>query len=259
MNPEIKIFSVFHKAAPIPAVDYVIPIFVGSSQTTNQKAIKDDTGDHIATLNSSFAELTACYWIWKNANRTGTDAWGLCHYRRYFTFNKIKYLIKKKSRINYNLNQKNINKVVSNDIYIKLQELLGSHDVILQRPEWAHKNRGKRYGIKEAYSMKHHLSDWELTLDVVKNKFPEYEKSITTFEKQKKMSYYNMMVARWEIWDDYLQWLFTILFEVKDSISAKSDTYQQRVFGFLSERLLNLYVSHNGLRPAYLTIALFEK
>ena len=67
------------------------------------------------------------------------------------------------------------------------------------------------------------------------------------------------MIARWDVWDNYLSWLFDILFEVNKQIEPKNDVYQQRVFGFLAERLLNLYVQHNRLRSAYLTVALFEK
>jgi hypothetical protein len=259
MLPQIKIYSVFHKEAPVPAADYVIPIFAGASQPTISKGIKDNTGENIADLNGSFAELTACYWIWKNLDKTGIDAWGLCHYRRYFTFPYNKYFFKKKSRRNFNLTQQNIDAIVSNEMYLKLQELLVTHDVILQRPEWALNKGGKKYSIKETYAKAHHLSDWELIIEVIIKKYPEYKRSILIFEEQQKMSYYNMMVTRWEIWDHYLEWLFDILNDVHEKIEFKSDTYQQRVFGFLSERLLNLYVLHHKLRPAYLTIALFEK
>ncbi len=260
MLPQIQLFTVLHKEAPVPAAKFVTPIFVGSSQiTSNHKAISDHTGDNIAELNSSFAELTACYWIWKNLDRTGIDAWGLCHYRRYFTFIYKKYLFKNKSRRYFALSQENIDAVVTKELYLKLQELLSTHDVILQRPEWALKKKEKKYSIKEAYAEAHHLSDWELVIQVILNKYPEYKSSISLFEKQQRMAYYNMMVARWEIWDHYLQWLFDILFQVREMIENKSDSYQQRVFGFLSERLVNLYVLHHNLRPAYLTIALFEK
>jgi Domain of unknown function (DUF4422) len=60
------------------------------------------------------------------------------------------------------------------------------------------------------------------------------------------------------VWDAYLEWLFSILFEVERRIIIPEDPYQARVFSFLSERLLHLYVHHNQLAVAYLPIASFD-
>lgn len=43
----------------------------------------DNTGDNISAKRSSFNELTVQYWAWKNVE---ADYYGLCHYRRYFSF-----------------------------------------------------------------------------------------------------------------------------------------------------------------------------
>lgn len=47
-----------------------------------------------------------------------------------------------------------------------------------------------------------------------------------------------------EVFNDYCQWLFNILSEVENSITIPTDPYQARVFGFLAERLLNIYVRY---------------
>ena len=55
-----------------------------------------------------------------------------------------------------------------------------------------------------------------------------------------------MMICSKENWDNYHEWLFDILFELEKNIQISEDSYQKRVFGFISERLLNLYLIHNN-------------
>ncbi|MDB5197912.1 MAG: hypothetical protein JWP88_2283 [Flaviaesturariibacter sp.] len=244
----------------MPKASYVVPIQVGAARTTQKlPMLRDDSGENISEQNPNFSELTALYWLWKNADRNGIEAWGLCHYRRYFSMDVRKLLFIKKSRIYYELTQSAIDAVVNNILYEKMQSLLQTHDVILQRPTYAHKKGGKTYTIEEAYAHAHHAVDWEITTAIIRRKYPAFSTSIDAFNKQVKMSYYNMMVARWTVWEGYLSWLFDILLEAQKEIHISTDPYQARIFGFLSERMLNLYVYHHRLRPAYLTIALFEK
>lgn len=40
------------------------------------------------------------------------------------------------------------------------------------------------------------------------------------------------MIVRKEIFDDYCEWLFSILFEVEKRIQISNNVYQARVFGF---------------------------
>jgi hypothetical protein len=261
MNPPtIKLYSVFHKPAPVPSAAYVVPIQVGAALSAQKlPMLRDDAGKNISVQNPNFSELTACYWLWKNADRSDVDAWGLCHYRRYFAMDKRKLFLIKKSRVYYPLCQQTVDAMVNEKLYKKMQTLLQDHAVILQRPAYAHKKGGKIFTIQEAYAQAHNAEDWETTTNIIRHKYPEYTDSIAAFNGTVKMSYYNMMIARWELWDHYLSWMFDTLFEAQKVIRISADPYQARIFGFLSERMLNLYVYHHRLRTAYLTIALFEK
>ena len=60
------------------------PLRCGAVYDTNSSLIPgDNTGDNISSKRLSFCELTVQYWAWKNYN---ADYYGLCHYRRYFSF-----------------------------------------------------------------------------------------------------------------------------------------------------------------------------
>ena len=51
----------------------------------------------------------------------------------------------------------------------------------------------------------------------------------------------------------YCEWLFKILFEVEKRTDISSyDSYQQRLYGFLGERLLNVWLRHRQAKVKYL-------
>ena len=77
-----------HKRGITVKNDMFLPIQVGAELSEFDLGIqKDNEGDNISNLNPYYCELTAIYYLWKN--RPGYDYYGLCHYRRYLTFNKI--------------------------------------------------------------------------------------------------------------------------------------------------------------------------
>ncbi len=217
----------------------------------------DDTGDHISHLNNYYSELTAAYWIVKNAEKN-TNAWGLCHYRRYLIPLVTKYFFKQKSRYYFKTSQAVLDGLLTDKLYTYLSELLITADVIVQKPASAKKEGRKVYTIKEGYFADHRSSDWEITMQVVVEKYPEYAKSIQGFGNGKYMCFNNVMITTWPVWEVYLSWLFDIFFEVQQRIDLPGKGYNERVFGFLGERLHNLFIYHNRLKPAYLTLGLFE-
>ena len=62
-----------------------VPVRCGAvfDKRENVTMLGDNTGDNISEKRMSFCELTVQYWAWKNVE---ADYYGLCHYRRYFSF-----------------------------------------------------------------------------------------------------------------------------------------------------------------------------
>ncbi|MEI7363628.1 DUF4422 domain-containing protein, partial [Pectobacterium parmentieri] len=76
-----------------------------------------------------------------------------------------------------------------------------------------------------------------------------------------KINLYNMFVSKKSIIDKYFEWLFPILFSVENKIPYQTyDHYQQRVFGFMAERLFNVWLHHNSrdFKIKYLSVVNVE-
>lgn len=57
-----------------------------------------------------------------------------------------------------------------------------------------------------------------------------------------------MFIMSRERFDEYSSWLFDILFEVERRVSISQYANQARIFGYMSEYLLNVYIHHNNLK-----------
>ena len=213
----------------------IVRMFVGGERTSALKTEdfhQDNSGINIAEKNSSFCELTGLYWAWQNGVFENNQYVGLVHYRRYFA-GKALYL-KKKS-------------IASES---ELLTILEKYDVILPRK--------RNYFIESIYSHyqhAHHIKDLDLTRDVITELQPEYLKSFDAVMQGRKLHLYNMFVMPSEKASEYCHWLFSILFELEKRIDVTLyDNYQKRVFGFIAERLFNVWILYNQLNVKYLPV-----
>lgn len=63
------------------------------------------------------------------------------------------------------------------------------------------------------------------------------------------MTYFNMFITTKELLDNYAKWIFNVFDYVENIIDLKGRTdYQKRAFGFLSERLFNVWLKHQNLK-----------
>ena len=129
-----------------------------------------------------------------------------------------------------------------------VQELLSDADIVMSCPYKV----GYPVGIH--YRVKHRACDFRAMRAVVREKFPEYMPAFRSVMRSTQMSLANMFIMRRELFDDYCRWLFGVLFEVERRIVISTDPFQMRVFGFMAERLMNVWVRHHGLRVKHLPV-----
>ena len=213
-----KIVIATHKSFNPPNDDICLPLHVGAIGKAKLGFTTDDTGDNISAKNESFCELTGLYWAWKNLD---ADAIGLCHYRRFF---------KASAR--------------------RIAAMLETTDCILPKP--------RNYFIESTYSQyahAHHAVDLDTTRDIIAERHPDCLAAFDATMKSTKGHRFNMLVMKRPLLDRYCAWLFDILFELEKrlDISAYSE-YDRRVFGFVGERLLDVWIRANGIRCAELPV-----
>lgn len=209
-------------------------IFVGDEKKAQEDMLTDATGDSIADKNPYYCELTALYWLWKNQELD--DYVGMCHYRRFFDLQDTsgKWIVKQASAV----------ADIAEEISAKRAvELLMQYDVIL--PVHA----ALAYTVEQDYCMAHRRQDWEEMKRVLKEMYPDYIPAAEKVFQSNRVHFYNMFVMRRDLFKSYMKWLFDILSEVEARIQIPyDDKVQRRVFGYLAERLFNVYIVHHRLQ-----------
>lgn len=230
----MKVFVVSHKIFEFPDDNGFLPIKVGNQNIKiAEKFVSDSSANNITQLNPFFCELTAAYWIWKNSQ---DEVVGLAHYRRYFSTKKNTLKIKGKNIASSN----------------ELISLLKNVDILVAKP--------RNYyfiSVKSHYIHAHHDSDYTQLRDEISLQHPTYLADFDHVMGGTKISLYNMFVCKKSLIDEYFVWLFPILFALEKKIPYQDyDAYQKRVFGFMAERLFNVWLYHqrNRLKIKYLPV-----
>lgn len=222
----VKIIVAAHKKYRMPCDPMYLPLFVGAEGKTDHEGnaldigfAKDNTGDHISELNPSFCELTGLYWAWKNLD---ADYIGLVHYRRHFCLHKTK---------------DPFDGVLS---YTQLEPYLGRIKVFVPNK--------RRYYIETLYSHyahTHYASQLDETGKIIAEKYPQYSENCKRVIRQRSGYMFNMMIMEKGFLNEYCEWLFDILFELKKRVDvADLSEFQGRFFGRVSEIIFNGWLDH---------------
>ncbi len=229
---DIKILIATHKPYWMPEDKIYLPVQVGFGDDLG--FARDNTGDNISTKNRNYCELTAMYWAWKNLE---ADYIGLAHYRRHFTV------------------RKGTDKHTLPVTYSELEPLLKDNDVLLPKKRY--------YYIETTYNQyihAHHKEDLDTTEEIIKEKCPEYLAAYKDVMAKTSGHRFNMFIMKKDIFDNYCEWLFMILSELEIRLDISSYSQNDaRVFGFVGERLLDVWINTNKISYKEIPYVFMEK
>lgn len=224
-----------HKPYRMPEDTLYLPVHVGRAGKADIGYTGDHTGQNISGKNPNFCELTGLYWAWKNLEY---DALGLAHYRRHFAVRRV-------------FSAKWDNVLDSRT----LGSLLEKADAIVPVP--------RNYWIETNYQQyvhAHHAADLDVTRRILAERYPEYLEKYDEVMKRTWGRRFNMFVMKRETADAYCTWLFDVLFELEKRLDISGySANDSRVFGFVAERLLDVWLETNRIRFVEQPVMFMEK
>jgi len=262
-NARMRVYlqTVHHKDDPALPVfkKYFAPIQVGRRQGAADLGVdRDDRGENIAHKNASYCELTAMYWVWKNIQ---ADYYGLMHYRRIFTArapsvaHNVHMLKQYFSGVGECFRYDRLgtlwpaNRVITDTRSLEsecraLQAFVAEEsrewDVLLPSPVFS-----RKLSMARQYAICNCQCDYLVMLDCIRERFPEMEKAAREASASRTFHLYNMFIMRKSVFEEYAECVFRLLADVEPKIDVTHrDAYQRRVFGFLAERFMNIFVRH---------------
>ena len=171
--------------------------------------LTDDQGDNISERNAFWSEFTGIYWAWKNID---ADILGVCHYRRYFKLD---------------VSEEHVSKLLQ-----KYDMIVIDGGKMLDRTSRA-RNLMSMTSQEDAY----------LFIDTVLSMHPEYYDAIYRYFYNSRFSYpYSMFIARKQMYDEFCEFVFPLLFEVEKRVRPHGYTRLKRTVGYFGEWSLGLFI-----------------
>lgn len=224
MENNIDIFIGAHKSYTFPTNPIYKIIYNGSDKLNTVLSVYKEEQE---LLHDLYGDVIRIDWIYNNIKDLKRYV-GLVQYRRYFDF--------------YN-NVPDIDKIFL------------THDIIIP-------NKFSVQNLYDQYVQCHDEASINPLLDILHEKYPEYE---STVEEWKQINYvipHNMFIMKQEDFIKFHNFLFNIFNEYIKRLNIKSmddvaklfKPRASRAIGFLSERLTTIYYKHNFTNPKYINV-----
>jgi len=183
----------------------------------------DNEGENISEKNPFWSEYTVLYWGWKNQKNVSYS--GLCHYRRYFDLD---------------IKEKNID------------SLLAKKDILVIKPIFPMLSKRERMNNLARITS---FEDAVLFLDTILYMYPQYNKEIMEYFFNSRLRVpFSMFIAKKEIFDQYCEFIFPVLFEMEKRIKQHGYSRQKRAIGYFGEFSLGLFMLCKHLKYKFVPL-----
>lgn len=197
-----KIIVATHKKYDMPKDDIYLPVFVGAA---NEKAFKFPYQRDDEGYNISYKNpyYSELTGLYWAYKNLKADYIGLCHYHRYMDLEGVN---------------------------------IENHEIVLPRK--------RHYYIETIYDQYRHAHG-SIGLDtariIIEKDYPDYLCFFDEHMLRRSEHNCNMFVMRYDIFVEYCEFLFDILFKIEEIIGNEN-----RLYGYISERLLDVFISKNN-------------
>lgn len=237
-DPKIKLLICYHKKAPLFKDEILTPIHVGRAlaekrmdlqseewKWLEENLIGDDTGENISDKNSSYNEMTAIYWAWKNYDELGNpDYIGLMHYRRHFILDDKNLDV---------FNVRDFDEETYLDILNYSPEKLAG---IVEGCDFL-PHIGKVNNVYKHYTENQRKEDIDLANRIILEKYPEYKETMKKYYSGNYSNFCNMCIFSRKLFFKYCEWIFSVLEEFERRVDMSEKRF------FISERLTGIFVA----------------
>lgn len=195
----------------------------------------DNGGDNLSKENQYWSEITGMYWAWKNLPKSKYV--GLCSYRRFFNF-------KTSTRPIELVKTEFAQSILAEIDYDNIDKLFATNDIILPVPYTY------AWSIRRVCSKNYNDADFDKLENHIKINCPEYYAAYRdVMYNSNAVVGHNMFVMKWDDFQEYCGWVFNVLLAMKEKIDPEDyPIHQIRVFGYMHELLLPVYVKQKQMR-----------
>lgn len=248
---KVNVFIPYASIVPVYSTKVFHPIFTGE---VNKKlvtdALQDSRGENIFEKSRVYGELSAYYWVWKNLQNISTDSRagllsrqlkpdyvGFCQFYHFFDFTADSKVFAPFNLIYLD----EFTKLFKNYTEENVLEFAQGYDVVVPA------KIPLATTLYEEYLKNHKKEDLDLATEVIKELYPDYAAAVNTAMTANFMYPLGNFLMKREIFNDFCEWLFTILGEVEKRIDWNNyGRYRDIVSSsFAAERFLNIWLQYN--------------
>lgn len=238
-------YIIYHCDHPVPpnSESHTVLAKGGFVPPEGTRYVTDANGDHVAELSSSWSEITAMYWVWKNAEKP--DYVSFPHYRR-----QLWFIGRSQSgRIRVAPTADNLSALVSEANYLNALNLLKFSDCLIADPITF------QISLEQQYKSLFPSMFWDHFIASQAKLGLEFKKNVSWFSHTTRLNYAHLFVMPWHLFDEYMEHLMVLLAEL-DPVFNGHRPVVPRAQAHAVERFFNYYLYVKRIRTHSVPVVL---